>query len=199
MPVESIAEIIETNTRAFTAEVYRTATPPDFGCWVTVPHPNGTTLLGLVSHVEIGSLEPNRRAVAMGRTTDELQREMPHVLELLRTSFRAQVLAYRPAGGRLRQTLPPQPAPVHGFVSIAEHDVIQQIGAPFDFLRTLVRNPDPVVPVDDLVVAVLSQLMAAQPHAPHADALLVAAGRSLSRLMNDDHERLQSILRRVQR
>ncbi|GAB5518790.1 MAG: hypothetical protein RhofKO_10410 [Rhodothermales bacterium] len=197
--MEPIAEIIETNTRSFTAEVYRTATPPDFGCWVTVPHTNGTTLFGLVSHVEIGSLEPNRRAVAMGRTTDELRREMPHVLELLRTSFRAQVLAYQRTDGAVRQTLPPQPAPVHGFVSTCAPEIVQQIGAPFDFLRTLVRNPDPAVPVDDLVVAVLSQLMAAQSHAPDADATLIAAGRSLSRLMNDDHERLESILRRVQR
>lgn len=193
---EPIAEIIESSTRQFVAEVRREAEAPEFGSWVEVEHRNGTTLYGLVSHVEVGSYDARRRAQALGMSTEELQREMPHVLELLRTTFRAQVLAYRDAEGKLRQTLPPQPAGIHDFVQCCAPEVVRQLGQPFDFLRTLVQHPDPAVPVDDLLVALLRQVRVAHGNSDGEDAL-VAAGRALSRLFDDDHERLHSVLRRV--
>lgn len=196
-PAGTIAEVIESSTRAFTAEVYREADAPAFGQWVRVRMPDGATLYALVSHVEIGSVEPGRQAVALGLTPDELAAEMPHVLELLRTTFRAQVLAYEDARGALRQTLPPHPAGIHAFVTCCDADLVQRLAAPFDFLRTLLRNPDPAVPVDDLVVAALRQLYAAHGGGPDGQAAMIQAGRALSRLVGDDHERLQSVLRRA--
>ncbi|NBC16342.1 MAG: hypothetical protein GVY18_03390 [Bacteroidetes bacterium] len=181
---EKIAEVIESSTRQFVAEVYRETDPPAFGTWVRVPHDRGITLFGLVSHVEIRSLEPNRQARALGKTLEELRREYPQIPDLLTTTFRAQVIAYADADGQVRQTLPPHPAGVHDFVFPGTPDDVEQLGRPFDFLRTLVSSPDPSVPVDDLLVAVLSNL-----HTAH--------GRALSRLLDDDHERLQSILRRI--
>lgn len=194
---DPIAEVIESSTRHFVAEVYREAEPPAFGSWVRVEGPGGTALLGLVSHVEISSLEPNRRAVAFGKTPEELQREMPQVLELLRTTFRAQVVAYRDARGTVRQTLPPHPAGIHDFVLPCTAEDVCALGRPYDFLRTLARNPDPAVPADELLVAVLQQVYTAHEGGPDGEAALVEAGRALSRLLNDDHERLHSILRRV--
>ena len=202
--MEPIAEVIESSTRAFLAEVYREATPPAFGTWVEVAHPDGLTLYGLVSHVEIGSFEPHRRAVAFGKTEEELQKEMPHVMELLRTTFHAQVLAYRDARGSfasdqsaIRQTLPPHPAGIHAFARPASPDVLRELGRPYDFLRTLVKNPDPAVPVDDLIVAVLGGVYEAHGGKHGGADELVQAGRALSRLISDDHERLHSILRRI--
>ena len=202
--MQPIAEVIESSTRAFLAEVYREAEPPAFGTWVEVAHPGGQTLYGLVSHVEIGSFEPNRRAIAFGKTSEELQRELPHVMELLRTTFRAQVLAYRdarsdvrPSSDEIRQTLPPHPAGIHDFVRAASPEALRALGRPYDFLRTLVKNPDPAVPVDDLVVAVLGGVYEAHGGRHGGADELVQAGRTLSRLIGDDHERLHSILRRV--
>jgi hypothetical protein len=193
---DAIAEVIESSTRQFTAEVYREVDPPAFGSWVRVPHDNGTTLFALVSHVEMNSYEPNRRTVALGKTNDELRREMPQVMELLRTTVRAQVLACTDAEGTVRQTLPPQPPGIHDFVYPCSEEHVRQIGPPFDFIRTLVQQPDPAVPVDDLLVAVLQRIREAYGEEKGTEAL-VGAGRSLSRLLDDDHERLQSILRRV--
>ena len=192
-----IAEVIESSTREVIAEVYRSETPPPFGSWVQVTQPDGTTLFGLVSHVEIGSYEPNRRAIAFGKTTEELQKEMPQVMELLRTTFRAQVIAYRDADGTLRQTLPPHPANIHAFVHACLSTDTRDLGRPYDFLRTLIRNPDPEVPVDDLIVAVLSNVYVAHGGRHGGEEELIHAGRALSRLLNDDHERLHSILRRI--
>lgn len=192
-----IAEVIDSNTRSFLAEVYRDEEPPAFGSWVRVPNTDGLVLYGLVSHVEIGSYEPNRRAVAFGRTEDELRRELPQVMELLRTTFRAQVVAYRSTDGILRQTLPPQPAGIHRFVEACTNDDVCALGAPYDYLRTLVRNPDPAVPVDELLVATLGGIYEAHHGGPDGQRALIAAGRVLSRLLDDDHERLESILRRA--
>jgi hypothetical protein len=195
--MDHIAEVIASSTRQFEAEVYRDARSPAFGTWVQVHHDDGTVLYALVSHVEIGSYEPNRRAIAMGKTEEELRREMPQVMELLRTTFRAQVLAYSDPGGTPRQTLPPHPAPIHAFVHPCPLGHLRRLGAPYDFLRTLVRNPDPAVPADDLLVAVLRQIHDAHGNPVDGRPALLDAGRALSRLLNDDHERLHSILRRA--
>ena len=90
-----------------------------------------------------------------------------------------------------------QPAGLHGFVYPCAADEICALGAPYDYLRTLLRNPDPAVPVDDLLVAALGQIYTAHDGGPDGQAALIEAGRALSRLLNDDHERLQSILRRA--
>ncbi len=191
-----IGEVIESNTRQFVAEVYRDQAPPAFGSWVCVTLTGGWTLYGLVSHVELGSTEPGRRPMALGRTPDELRREMPHVLELIRTTFRAQVLAYEDPQGRMHQTLPPYPAAIHAFVEACPPTIVQRLSQPYDFLRTLVQSPDPAVPIDDLLVAVLRQIRAGY-RDPEGTQALIEAGRLLSRLLRDDHERLEAILRRV--
>lgn len=191
---QAVAEIIESSTRAFVAEVHDGAEAPDFGAWVEVQQ-DERTLYGLVSHVEIGSYEPGRRARAFGMDREQLQRERPQVMELLRTTFRAQILAFRDPSGTVRQTLAPRPPGIHAFVHGCAPETITTLGGAYDFLRTLVQNPDPAVPTDDLLVAVLRQIRDA--HGPAGEDELVAAGRALSRLLDDDHERLQSILRRV--
>jgi hypothetical protein len=200
---DATAEIIEASTRAFVAEVHDGQDAPAFGSWVEVEQSDtGHTLYGLVSHVEMGSRAPGRRAQAFGQSQEELRKERPQVMALLRTTFRAQVLAYRDRragddGGALRQTLPPRLPSVHDFVRCCAPETVRALGAPYDFLRTLVQDPDPAVPTDDLLVAVLCQVRDAHGEAA-GDEPLVEAGRTLSRLFDDDHERLQSILRRVE-
>ncbi|NBC85708.1 MAG: hypothetical protein GVY25_05895, partial [Bacteroidetes bacterium] len=76
-------------------------------------------------------------------------------------------------------------------------DMVRSLGAPYDFLRTLITQPADRVPVDDLLVAVLQQIYDAYGGADGGRPEVVRAGRSLSRLLDDDHERLQSVLRRV--
>ncbi|MFP4227261.1 MAG: HAS-barrel domain-containing protein [Salinivenus sp.] len=194
---DAIGEVIESSTRRFVAEVYEEVDAPAFGTWVRVPHAEERDLFGLVSHVETGSYDSNRQAVALGLSPDERAEEMPMVQELLRTTVRVQLLACRDSAGQLRQTLPPHPPDIHDFVYRCPDQPLRALGVPSDVLRTLVEHPDPAVPVDDLLVAVLRSVYEAHGGAAGGRPALVKAGRALSRLLDDDHERLQSILRRV--
>src|SRR5690606_21911889 len=153
----AIAEVIESSTRHVVAEVLREAEPPEFGTWVEIPLEGGTTLFGLVAHTEVGSIEPGRRAMALAMDRATLRRDVPQVLALIRTTFRAQILAFRDARGTLHQTLPPRPAALHDMAYPCADEAVCALAAPFDYLRTLVRNPEPAVPTDDLLVAVLRQ------------------------------------------
>ncbi|PAP77306.1 hypothetical protein [Rubrivirga marina] len=200
-----VAEVIASSTREIVAEVYAEAETPAFGSWVEIETDDGTVLYGLVSHAETGSVEPGRQAVALGADydRDRIRREMPQILELVRTTVRAQVLAYWDGQARVdgrphvRQTLPPRPAALHDRVRPCGPDAVAALAAPFDVLRTLARHPDPAVPADDLLAAVLRNLHAAHGGGDDGETILVEAGRALARLLDDDHERLQSILRRV--
>jgi len=195
--MSQIAEVIESSTRQFVAEVYEDDDAPSFGTWVRVEGRDGREMYGLVSHVEIASYDGNRQPVALGASEEDRRREWPMVQELLRTTVRAQVLAYRDDSGGVRQTLPPQPPGIHAFVYPCTKDLVRELAAPYDFLRTLVTQANDEIPTDDLLVAVLQHVYDANGAETGGREHLVAAGRVLGRLLGDDHERLQSILRRV--
>lgn len=205
-----VAEVIASSTREVVAEVYDPTAVPAFGSWVEVETESGAVLYGLVSHAETGAVEPGRQAVALGPGYDRetLRREMPQLQALIRTVVRVQILAYWDGRARhregpqasaplVRQTLPPQPAALHDRVHACADETVARFGAPFDYVRTLARNPDPAVPADDLLAAALGGLYRAYGQGEAGKAVLIAAGRALARLLDDDHERLQSILRRV--
>ena len=204
---DPVAEVVASSTREVVAEVFRGDEPPAFGTWVEVETARGHVLYGLVSHTETGALEPGRRAVALGAGWDPetIQREMPQLQELIRTTVRAQILGWwdgasRREDGRprVRQSLPPHIAALHDRVRCCVPETVALMGEPFDALRTLARNPDPAVPADDLIAAVLSGLYRAHGRGDEGQRALLAAGRALLRLLDDDHERLTSILRRAQ-
>ncbi len=204
-----VAEIVAASTRQFEAEVYDDeAALPDFGAWVEVRLRSGTVVYGIVSHVERGTFEPTRRVRAFGLDDDEVRREYPHLPGLACTTMRALVLAHRPASGRsgtfggadtgIRQTLAPDVPRLHDPVYLAARDTIAALGPPtYDVFRTLLTHPDPAVPVDELLVAALTNLRRTAPDAEIGETRLVEAARTLTRLLRDDHERLHAVLRRV--
>lgn len=192
---EAIGEVVESATGLLIAEVPKGRAAPAFGAWVQVPYADGAVIYGVVGGVTEGSMMPGRRATALGKTSDELQREMPHVLNLLRSSFHVHILAYRDTTGEMHQTLPPHSARIHDFVVQGVASEINRIGAPYDYLRTLMGMTESGIPVDDLLVHVLRHVQ--KNDESGQNEALIQAGRVLSRLMRDDHERLQAIFRRI--
>jgi hypothetical protein len=200
---EKVAEIVASNIKQFKAQVlyneaHSQTNVPAFGSWVMIPRPDGSAVLGLVFQVEAESVEPNRQVEAYNMSKEQLQREMPQVFELIRTYIQGLVLAFRDPQGKVRQTLPSHPAELHDFVYPCDDETIRQLSEPFDYLRTLINSRDAGVPTDELLVAVLQNMKAAQETKTEAKKALIQAGRTLSRLVGDDHERLKSILRRVE-
>ena len=191
MTTAAVGEVVAAGTGEFTAELFREAELPALGSWVQVAQEDGSSVFGLVCQAEMGPFDENRRPVALCRSSAELQDEMPHVLELLRTTFRVTVCAHRGRQGELRQSLPLRPVRIHQFVFACDDEFVRRLGEPYDYLRILVSQPD--IPVDEVLVAVLRGIAAS--HGSHDE--VVRAGRALSRLLRDDHERLQSILRRA--
>lgn len=190
-----IAEVVAAATGQFTAEkITKDEIPvPPLGSWVQVPQEDGSTVYGVVCQAEMAPYDENRRTIALKRSLETLQKEMPHIWKLLRTTFQVAVCAHRTRGGHLRQSLPPSPVRLHQFVSTCGAEFVREIKAPYDYLRILVDIRIPDVPIDEVLVAVLRGV--AESHGNEQE--IVSAGRALSRLLGDDHERLQSILRRA--
>ena len=191
-----IGEVVESNTASFIAEVSRGSDMPAFGSWIELRTQQGMTLFGVVSLVEYGSTMPGRRATALGKTHEELLHEMPQVMELLRASFHARVVGYARDEQPVFQALPPFPAGIHDFIYPCAQERLTQFGAPYDFIQLLMNSGDRSTPNDELLIAALNNLFV-KPIA-HSTQPLVDAGRVLSRLLKDDHQRLQSVLRRLQ-
>ena len=186
---DHVGEVIESETTKFTAQARELNGAPSFGCLVQVDGEPVT--LGLVFNASTQSMEANRRPVAYGKTVEELRREQPQIFELLRTEFTALVVGYI-QGGIAAHMIPPQPAPIHGFVQRCSDAAIRQFTAGDDFVRTILGAAG--VPTDELLIATLKQAIAA--HSGAGD-YLVRSGKELSRLLSDDYDRLHSLIRRL--
>jgi hypothetical protein len=188
-----IAEVIASDSKGFIAEITH-KTPPDFGAWVCVKTSESLTLYGVVVHIET-THDSGRQPVALGKSRLELETEMPHVLTLIRTLMHVKVAAYKDQNGKIHQLTAPKPAALHDLVEPIDEHFIHQLSAPYDFLRNLVHTPD--IPIDDILVCIFRQISAAYFSDTERNKVLIGASRTLSRLFSDDHERLQSILRRI--
>ena len=114
----------------------RTFEAPAFGSFVKTSDGSRTTY-GVVSHVEHASIDPSRRAIPLGRSWDELEREQPQVLELLTTEFEAICVAFAESDSEVCAYLPPLPPRVHDFVDACEPKEIVELTEDLSFVRTL--------------------------------------------------------------
>jgi hypothetical protein len=190
---EKIAEVIDSNTAHFTATNREDVDEPAFGSIVAV-QTRGITIYGVIHFISKQSIDANRRAMQLNLSPDELRKEYPQLAELVRTEFKAVVIGYKDAGGKIRQTTPPYPPNLHDFVYRCP-DIDRKVFAQgkLSYLRTILTNTESVA--DDLLIAVLRGAYAVR---GQDVAVLIDAGRELTFLLGDDHKRLESIMERVQ-
>lgn len=190
MSEEYIAEVIESSTTEFVAQTRKLNGSPPFGTFVKA----GTSpmSLAMIYDISTGSADLNRRPVAYGKTEEELRKEQPQIFELLRTEIRAKIIGYADAYG-VQQLLPPQPPKLHSFVFLCTPEEVQTFTRQFDYFRTLLGVGGTLS--DELLIAAIQQTCGCQPEASHG--CLIRAGKELSRLLRDDYDRLESILRRM--
>ncbi|HYZ92354.1 MAG TPA: hypothetical protein VFA34_08165 [Actinomycetota bacterium] len=185
-----LGEIVEASTTRLRAVAPRTFSAPSFGSFVKTSDGSRTTY-GVVAHVEHASVDPSRKAIPLGRSWDELEREQPQVLDLLTTEFDAMCVAFADDSGGIRPYLPPVPPRVHDFVTACEPPEIIELTEDLSFIRTLAATGLPVAA--ELVAASIRD---AASHRTDLRAFLIRAGREVADLYRQDYEQASAIIRR---
>lgn len=183
-----LGELIASSTTRLTAQAPDESSAPPLGGFVVVEAPGGTAV-AVVCEVRAASFDAHRRPIAFGIDEDELYRRQPQLRELLVTEFDACLVGYRD-DGVWRQILPPRPPRLHRFVYPAEPEPVREITADGGYLRTLTAAE---LSDDVLAAAVRWSLPAHSDRPGH----LIATGQALARLLGDDYDRLQALLRRI--
>jgi hypothetical protein len=186
-----LGEIVEASTTVWRAVAPRTFEAPAFGSFVKTSDGSRTTY-GVVSHVQHASIDPSRKAIPLGRSWEELEREQPQVRELLTTEFDAICVAFAEDGRDVLAYLPPIPPRVHDFVEACSPDEIVELTDDLSFVRTLGATGLPVV--GELIAAAIRGAAA---HRADTRAFLVRAGREVADLFRQDYEQASSIIRRI--
>ena len=186
---EYIGEVVESGTKGFVARTRRVGEAPHFGSFVRAGA--AAPVYGLVYEIITGSREPGRKPDAYDMSIEELRREQPQIFELLKTEFHVLTLGYLDSG-KIRFALSPLPPPIHSFVYECTDEEKEALSSEDFFLRAIISSPN--VPVDDLII---SSLLSAQEVRKNDRDFIVRMGKSLSRYLKDDYERLSSILRRL--
>jgi hypothetical protein len=187
-----IGEVVEANTTGFHSECYELHRAPAFGSFVVARDAAGDTY-GIVSNIQTASLDPGRRALARGRDEldpEDVYRNNPELPELLRTQFETVVIGFGD-GDQVRSFLPPLPPRLHAFVYPCPPDVVLRLSADLSFLQTVLAAAFRTGS-DELVAAAVRHTAAGQPQ-----TYRVAAGKELARLLMNDPQRLNSLLRRL--
>jgi len=189
MTASHIGEVVEAATTQLVVQASRLHMPPAFGSLVKTESDQLITF-GVVCEAQTVSLEPNRRPTAYGLREDELQREQPQIFSLLKTEFKVLLIGHQ-ADDVIYGYLPPQPPRIHAFVEECSALEVARVTGNFNYLHTLAASP---VGSDELIAACLRQAAGAHP-VPRQ--YLIEAGKELIRLLKDDIDRFNAILRRL--
>ena len=189
-----IAEVIEASTSDLVCQCDDLHTPPPLGSIVVVGEKWGQTY-AITAFAETMSIDPNRRPVARGAgfaDETELYRNHPELSELLRTVFKAVIVAHCPEGGSIAMRLPDRPPRVHAFVFPVDHDQLGKLAATPDLVTEMVVSR---ADLDDDVIAAAIRSFADVSADP--GSYLVNTGRRLVSLMRRDPMRLQALLSKL--
>ncbi|NPV26455.1 MAG: hypothetical protein HPY81_03150 [Firmicutes bacterium] len=184
-----IGEVVEATTNQLVAQALKLHQPPAFGSFVKTESDYVVTF-GVVYEAQTTSLEPNRRSTAYGLSEEELQREQPQIFSLLRTEFKVLTIGFKDSDAWYGY-LPPQPPRIHAFVEECTEEEVVGITSNFNYLHTLCFSQ---AGSDELIAACLRR--ASQAH-PVPRQYLIDAGKELVRLLKDDYDRFNAILRRL--
>lgn len=193
------AEIIESNVRSFIAHAWKWDSFPSFGSLVFVPH-DDYAILGCVTHVETGSLDPSRHPIAYQKTQSELLSEQPQIFELLRTVFTVQVLGYYQYAqqaheqGSFHYKIPPRPGKIHNFVGICSSSMHELFFKEQDYLHLLFSSSLQEQVIDELLLAIMSNLRG---QSITISPIVRSMCAYFPLLVGNDYRRMKRFLKRV--
>ena len=185
-----VGEVVEASTSRFVVQCHELYGAPPLGSLVR----SEGGVYGVVAEVTTQSLDPGRRAVAMGRAEDSAEavyRRHPQLTRLMSTELEAVVVAHR-NGERLSRFLAPTPPRIHEIVHACGGPELVEVAGDLELLPSLLASP--AGSPDDVTAAFLRQVVQAH---PDPERVRLEAGRRLAGLLPGQLHRLTGILKRL--
>lgn len=188
----AFGEVIESSLERFTVQCWEWNTGPSFGSLVYTMH-NTTAIMGIVSEITTGSMDPVRYPFPYKKSEEELREEHPHIFEFLKTNVTILCLGYQ-VEETSHYLLPKKPASIHGFVYEASFSHIASFFKHPEFLSLLFYSAISEQHRDELFLSILSLL--AQ-HNLLTLSSFEAYYHHYSLLIGNDYRRLKTLLQRI--
>jgi len=195
-PNPAFAEIIESSLDHVTAQCWQWDNFPKFGSLVQVDTKE-QIILGCVTEIQTGSMDPLRYPFPYQKTEEELYKEQPQIFEFLKTTFKIQILGYidKKDSSRVLYLLPPKPCKIHAFIypsSLATQELFFQ---KFDFLNLIFAFGHQIPSIDELLLVIIQQL--SQQHMLSQEKLDQFC-QKFSLLTGNDYRRLKLFFQRIE-
>ncbi len=185
------AEIIESSLDHYIAQCWQWNYFPRFGSLVFVNE--GTkAILGIVTHIQTGSIDPTRTPFPYQKTEAELLAEQPQIFEFLKTTFTVQVVGYQEQS--IYYVIPPTPCKIHTFVAPCPPTLTTDFFSRADFLHVLFGYAHNISNLDELLVAIIKQLIEQK---SFNQQILDSFCQSFTLLTGNDYRRLKLFLNRL--
>lgn len=190
----SFAEVIASNLDHFIAQCWRWDNFPEFGSLVHVTNET-TTIIGCVTQVETGSIDPMRSPFPYQKTELELKAEQPQIFEFLKTTFTVQILGSHENDQLITYTLPKKPCKIHSFVGNCTDEIKKNFFKKTSFLPILFSFSNQIQNIDELLLAMIQNLL--QKKLIDQD-FFESLCDTYSLLIGNDYRRIKLFLQRIQ-
>ena len=194
--IDFFAEIVGSNLQFFSAQTWRWDNFPKFGSLVQ-SQSDKRIIIGCVTQIETGSIDPMRSPFAYRKTEDELMAEQPQIFEFLRTTFNVQIIGYIDENqNKINYQLAPTPCKIHSFVKECTNDILGQFFQEPLYIHILFAALNQSCSLDELLLAILNNLATKK---ILTQAMLDEFCQTFSLLTGNDYRRLKLFLKRVEK
>ena len=190
---KAFSEVIESSLSTFRAQCWEWDKFPAFGSLVQIKD-NNSIILGCVTAIETGSMDPMRYPFPFQKTEQELKKEQPQIFEFLKTIFTVVALGYKKEE-KLYHLLPEHPAKIHAFVSPCDDLFTGSFYSSPDFLYLLFSSQQSISHFDELLLTIFRRL---QVQNKLTKTVLQEFCDRLSLLTGNDYRRMKLFLKRAE-
>ncbi|KAA3601509.1 MAG: hypothetical protein DWQ06_07770 [Calditrichaeota bacterium] len=190
--MSAIAEVLESTSTSFLAELYSDEFEIEFGSVVKIfDEQREFPVWGVVTNIfNQGTYE--RQPVAFGMSRTELTKTHPQLTQLLKTRFEAIIIGY---GDVLdfSPNIPTKPPLIHDQAQLLDDIDFNVLGNNLSFLRFLFLSESNLT--DELVFKLISKIYEIEDRNLQ---ILVKAGKEISLNLQNDYERIRKIISRFE-
>ncbi|MCC7430880.1 hypothetical protein IT568_08570 [bacterium] len=191
MKHKPVAEVLESTSTTFLAELYAEDKTPDFASVVKIydekiEYPIWAIVTNIIN---CGTYE--RQAVAFGLSRTELAKTQPQLSQLLKTRFEGIIIGF---GSTLdfSPEIPPKPPLIHDQIVLAEELDYKILQDNLSFLRFFFLADSSFV--DEIIFRLIAKIFETNKE----KQVFVNAGKEISDYLRNDYVRLTKIINRFE-